>query len=143
MGEFRRPFRCEVFTPQGPGESVEAASVVLPATDGLVGVLGGRAPLVAQMGSGPLTIKAIDGRRCEYFVQGGFAQMNDDVLTILAEGCVPVDQLDPEAVWDEIQQARQMPKETDAELARRDMALRTARLKFKLIQQRRGKPHKG
>jgi len=59
------------------------------------------------------------------------------VLLILAELCIATNQLDRETVWEEILQARRMPMETDAEMARRDRALDAARIKFSLIQRRR------
>jgi F0F1-type ATP synthase epsilon subunit len=81
-----RTFRCEVFTASGPVFQTEATSVVLPAHDGLLGVLRRRAPLVAALGSGSLFIRASDASR-HYRLAGGVAHMRRDVLTILAEQC--------------------------------------------------------
>jgi F-type H+-transporting ATPase subunit epsilon len=137
MAKFSRSFRCDILTPTGLSQSMEALSASFPAPDGLVGILGGRAPLVSLIGVGPLTVRATDGRQHDYFLDGGFAQMNDDVLLILAEQCIATERLDRETVWEEIAQARRMPLATDAEMARRDRALDVARIKFSLIQRRR------
>jgi len=137
MAKFSRTFRCDILTPTGLSQSLEALSASFPASDGLVGILGGRAPLASLIGVGPLTVRTTDGRQHDYFLDGGFAQMNDDVLLILAEECIATAQLDREAVWEEILQARKMPMETDAQMALRDRALDTARIKFSLIQRRR------
>ncbi len=140
MARLLRKFRCEIQTPQGRTESHEALSAVFPAGDGLVGVLGGRGPFVAAMGAGPLTINAADGQQFEYFVNGGFAQMDVDVLSILAEHYAVIEEMDPEQIWGEIERARELPQETPAEIARRDEALDVARTKFRLIQEHRKKP---
>jgi F-type H+-transporting ATPase subunit epsilon len=137
MTAYRRKFSCDVFTPTGPVCCAKALSVTLPAIDGLVGILGGRAPLVASLGAGPLTIDRADGGRSEYFVVGGFAQVRENILTVLAERCTPAGQLDSEAVWEEISAARSMPTDTPAQRSRRDVAIRVAQTKFKIAQAHR------
>jgi len=139
MGKISRPFRCEIVTPEGVLDSLEVLSVVFPATDGLVGVLGGRAPLASSIGAGPLTIEETSGQQQHYYVAGGFARMNENLMTILAEECISVDQLDPDAIWEEILEASKLPLDTDAQMAHRDEVLHAARTKFKLAQERRRK----
>ena len=137
MVSYRKVFRCEVLTPDGRALARELAGAVFPAPDGLVGVLGGRGPLVMLLGSGPLTVRDPDGTRSRYFVAGGFARFRDDVLTLMAAECIPIAEIDPEAAWEEIQQAQSMPDETPEQLARREEALATARSKFGLAQKYR------
>lgn len=134
MASYRRPFRCEVTTPKGRAFAGELISAIFPAPDGLVGVLGGRGPLLTLLGSGPLTVQPPAGGREVYYVAGGFARFADNVLTLLAEQCMPIRDIDPEAAWEEIQQAQEMPHETPAEQEAREQALQTARSKFKLAQ---------
>ena len=137
MGKLRHTFTVEVITPEGVCESLEALSAVLPASDGQLGILPGRAPLAARLGAGHMKVIGPDNARKDYFVAGGFARMDGDVLTVLAEQCVPVDRIDPDAAWDAIEQARAMPCDTDAELETRDHAVDIARIRFKLVQERR------
>lgn len=137
MPSYRRPFRCEVITPSGPAFAGELTSAVFPAPDGLVGVLGGRGPLVMLLGSGPLTVQEPGGTRMGYFLAGGFARFCDNVLTLLAGECIPIHEIDPEVAWGEIQQALALPRETPAEEARREEALKAARDKFNLAQKYR------
>ena len=142
MAKIRKSFRCEILTPQGQSISAEAFSAVFPASDGMVGVLGGRAPLAVKIGAGALTVEEIEGGRLEFFIAGGFARMNEDVLTVLAEECTPLGQLEAEEVWRQIEQAEAMPVETPEQTARRDEALDVARLRFRLVQQRKEKRDK-
>lgn len=134
MPDAKRTFSCEILTPGGPVCSVWAAGMTLPASDGQFGILPGRAPLAAEVGSGLLVIEQADGKRLEFYVRGGFARMAGDVATVLAEQCVSLADLDPEAVWEELQDARRLPAQTEAEFEARDRAVDLAREKFRILQ---------
>jgi len=141
MPKYLRPFQCDILTPGGHRERIEALSVMFPASDGMVGVLGGRAPLVTTVGAGGLVVDPTGaGDQKRYFVAGGFARMCDDVLTILTEECCLIKDLDGEEAWRDIERARAMPMETDAQIARRDEMLHAAQMKFNLVQLRDGGP---
>ena len=137
MAKQRKAFTIEILTPAGPVFKAEVIGAVLPAADGQIGILGGRAPLAATVGAGMLTTDLKDGGRREFLVEGGFAQMSGDLLTVLAESCEAIEQVDPEAAWEELQKARRMPAETDGEYAARDRAVTAARTKFRLVQEYR------
>lgn len=129
---YMRPFRCELLTSEREVAVLRAVSVVLPTADGLLGVLGGHSPLAMTLGAGPLTIEESGGGRREYFLAGGFAQVADDVLTILAEQCITPDQIDLEAAWSQIDNARKMPAGSDQEYAARSEAVASAQMMFRI-----------
>ena len=133
--QYRKPFRLEVLAPSGPVCRDEAVSVIFPAVDGEIGVLGGRAPMIARVGAGRLVVGAPEGRQRTYFLTGGFAQVRDDFMTILAEECVPVEELDPEHAWGELQQAKQLPVADPTQRALRQQSLAIARARFNLAQE--------
>ena len=83
-----KTFRLELLTAREPMLRVDATSVILPAVDGMLGVLADRAPFAAALGSGRLTVRR-PGRRYRYFVSGGVAHLDENVLTILADRCQP------------------------------------------------------
>ena len=136
MSRYIRPFRCEVLTPAGCVCAHEAISAILPAGDGQYGVLGGRGPLVTMLGGGPLTIETSGGERLEYFAAGGFANMRQNVLTVVADECALLSDLDREDAWQAIERAREMPVDTDESYERRTEALGVARARFALVQAR-------
>ena len=70
-----------------------AGSVVMPAFDGLVGVLKGRAPLLAKLGIGIVKLTA-GGEERKLFVDGGFAQVRANKVTILTAVALEPDQID-------------------------------------------------
>ena len=81
-------FHLILLTASEPVVAAEVTSVVLPAVDGMVGVLARRAPFTAELGDGRLTIRR-PGRRHRYFVSGGVADLHENVLTVVAERCLP------------------------------------------------------
>ena len=110
---------------------------MFPGPDGMVGILGGRSPLVAAVGRGPIVLESADDSRREFYAEGGFCHVREQAMTIMAEVCLPVESIDPEQAWSDIEQARRMPSQTPPECARRDMALEAARMKFALVQKHR------
>ncbi len=62
----------------------DAASVIVPAYDGLLGILPKHAPLLALLGKGVLKVRASAGEQ-RFTVAGGFVQVKDDVVRVVAE----------------------------------------------------------
>ena len=133
----RREFRCDVITPDGNVFSGALTAARFPAEDGLVGVLGGRAPLVMLLGSGPLTIRQAGGEEDVYFVAGGFARFQNNALTILAEQCQDIEDIDPQEVLKDIAMAKDLPRATPEQQECRDEAVAAARKKFNTAQRYR------
>ena len=79
--------RCIVVTPETTVLDAEADFVAFPAYDGEVGIYPRRAPLVARLGFGELRL--VNGNETTHFyIDGGFAQVRDDVVTILTASAV-------------------------------------------------------
>lgn len=62
----------------------EATRVVAPAYDGLIGILPRHAPLLALLGRGVLKVGTEGGER-RFTVAGGFVQVRDNVVRVVAE----------------------------------------------------------
>src|SRR3954454_1645267 len=74
--------QCVVVTPERILFDEVVEFVALPLFDGELGVLPGRSPLIGRLGYGELRTKALGATR-RFFVDGGFAQIRDDVVTVL------------------------------------------------------------
>jgi F-type H+-transporting ATPase subunit epsilon len=74
--------RCVVVTPEAAVVDEQADFVALPMYDGELGVLHGRAPLIGRLGYGELRLRRGNTVH-RYFVDGGFAQVRDNVVTVL------------------------------------------------------------
>lgn len=73
-----------VISPENTVFEGQVESVVIPGWDGEIGILRGHAPLMAILGTGEVRITA-GGAQHRYHVEGGFAQVIDDVVTVLSE----------------------------------------------------------
>ena len=137
MSKYRATFQFEARTPDGQGVSTDVVGVVFPAPDGQYGVLGNHGPLISLLGRGLMRVDAVDGSSKEYFVANGFAHIHDNEMTVLAEDLADLDKIDPERAYEELEQARRLPEETDSEAAWKQMQVATAEMRFNLVQKRR------
>ena len=80
-----RTFTCRLITPEGEVFCRDAVSVRFPAHDGQVGVWADHAPMISLVGSGGVTVLTGHDERLFVEVSGGFAEVRDNVLTILTE----------------------------------------------------------
>jgi F-type H+-transporting ATPase subunit epsilon len=94
--------------------------VTMPGADGYFGVLKGHAPVMASLKPGVIEIKggAEDGLRI--FVRGGFAEVNANEVTVLAEEAIPMSEIDAAALDQRIKNTEEdlTLAKTDAERAR-------------------------
>ena len=100
--------------------------VAVPLYDGELGVLPGRAPLVARLGYGELRAK-IDGSTSSFYIYGGFIQVRSNVVSVLTQRAVPADRIDPTAAQSELQAARQQVPTTAEGSAAKTISLARAR----------------
>lgn len=80
------PLHFELVTPERLVRSEDVYMVTVPGTEGDFGVLPGHAPLVSTLRDGELQVFASAGAAPTIIrVEGGFAEVNERGLTILAE----------------------------------------------------------
>ncbi len=85
-GELQMALHFELVTPEKLVRSAEVYQVVVPGTDGDFGVLEGHAPFMSTVRDGAIQIFASAGAAPEVIpVEGGFAEVNEKGLTVLAE----------------------------------------------------------
>ena len=85
-------FRCVVVTPEQQTLDETVTQAIVPAHDGLIGILTDRSPLLVKLGVGALRIDVAGGQSQTYFIDGGIAQMKSNNLTILTnEAILPQD----------------------------------------------------
>lgn len=80
------PLHFELVTPEKLVRSDEVYMVVVPGTEGDFGVLEGHAPFMSTVRDGEIQIIRTQGAAPEIVsVFGGFAEVNEQGLTVLAE----------------------------------------------------------
>ena len=111
----------DLVSPERSLRSGEVAMAVVPGSEGDFGVLVGHAPFMSTVRPGAIQVYADDmaGTPERIFVDGGFAEVNERGLTILAESATPVAEIDVEAVAKQLAEARDALRDakTDAERA--------------------------
>jgi F-type H+-transporting ATPase subunit epsilon len=120
------PLTVQVVTPEREVTVCDDATFVLAhGTEGDIGVLPGLAPTLIALGVGPLKIE--EGERESFIlVDGGFLQVKDDRVIVLAEYAVLPEEASAEEVSarvDELRrriQAEQENEELRKELARQE-----------------------
>jgi F-type H+-transporting ATPase subunit epsilon len=124
-------FHVSVITPERAVLEADATFAAFPAHDGEVGILHNRAPLLYRLGSGLLRVEAADGKHA-LFVDGGFAQMVDNRLTILTERTKEVGALNRAEAEKELAAAEAMKGTDDLSFRARQRALASARAQIRL-----------
>ena len=80
------PLHFELVTPERLVRSEEVYQVVVPGAEGDMGILEGHAPVMTAIRDGNLAIYHADRGEPEMLqIQGGFAEVNERGLTVLAE----------------------------------------------------------
>jgi F-type H+-transporting ATPase subunit epsilon len=80
------PLRFELVTPERLIRSEDVHMVVVPGSEGEFGVLEGHAPFMSTIRDGEVAIYKAAGAAPERIaIEGGFAEVNDRGLTVLAE----------------------------------------------------------
>ncbi len=124
-------FHCSVVTPERAVLECDASSAVFPAHDGEIGILPQRSALLCRLGTGVLRVTSEGGER-KFFIDGGFAQMVDNKLTLLTEQARGTDEVALDAARQALEEARAMPVEDGYD--QRQAAIERARAQLKLVE---------
>ncbi len=125
-------FQLSVVTPERAVLECEVRSVVFPAHDGQMGILTNRAPLLCQLGVGPLKVDEESRASHVLVIDGGFAQMVENRLTILTESATESSDVDREAAQRALKEAMAREAHSEAEHAARRRDIERARTELKV-----------
>jgi F0F1-type ATP synthase epsilon subunit len=77
-------FRCVLLTPTGKVLDCRTSGLVLPAHDGLMGVLRNHSPMLCKLGKGILQVRDIPEKGdAFYLIDGGFGRISENSVTVL------------------------------------------------------------
>ncbi len=126
-----KELRCLVVTPEKALIDEAVDFVAIPMYDGELGVLPNRAPLIGRLGFGELRIHK-DGKVLRYFVDGGFVQIRNNIVTLLTSRAVPAASLTRESAEETIRAAQKVaptPEDQEAQLK----AQQKARVQLRIL----------
>ncbi len=133
-GDGKKPghrIQCVVVTPERVLFDELVDFVALPLFDGELGILAGRSPLIGRLGHGELRTTS-GGSTQRYFVDGGFAEVRDDVVNVLTGRAIPASAIDTASANAELERARGRKASSEPEVADRNRALDRARAQLRI-----------
>lgn len=109
--------RVTVVTPERAVLDTSAEMVVLPLYDGEWAVLSGHAPFVARLGAGELRLRSGSAVTQRWYVEFGFVQVRQDVVTLLTERAIPAPEVTPALAEQARAEVASLPAGTPSERA--------------------------
>jgi F-type H+-transporting ATPase subunit epsilon len=132
------PLQLEIVTPEKLAYQDEVDSVVLPGSEGELGVLPHHAPLISTLGAGELRLRK--GSQEESFaIVGGFLQVLPDKVVVMAETADMASEIDLEKAQDARRQAEQMLESgyvEGSDLAAARASLQAALIRIRVAERR-------
>jgi F-type H+-transporting ATPase subunit epsilon len=132
------PLLLEIVTPERLAYQDEVDSVVLPGSEGELGVLPHHAPLVSTLGAGELRLRK-GGEEESFAIVGGFLQVLPDKVVVMAETADMASEIDLEKA----QEARRKAEQTlesgfveGADLSAARAALQAALIRIRVAERR-------
>ena len=128
--------QCIIVTPETTALDTPASFVALPLFDGEAGIAAGRAPLIGRLGYGELRVRSGNNTQ-RFYVDGGFVQVADNVVSVLTNRAVPAAKLDTAAASAQLQTAIARPAAGREEMANRDRQISQARGQLRVARRAR------
>ena len=125
--------RCVVVTPEATVLNQPADFVAVPLFDGELGILPRRAPMVGRLGFGELRLKS-GGAVERFYVDGGFVQVQDNVVSILTGKSLAKSELEVDAARQQLDEARNMQALTPEETAIRQRLVNQSRAQLRMAE---------
>jgi len=124
----------EVVTPQRSVLTEEVTSLVVPAIEGYLGIMGNHAPIITGLQSGLLKYRQ-DGKNHYLAISSGFMEVSHNKVTILADSAERPSEIDRERANTARERAEMRLKERQPSIdtARAEFALRRALTRLKAL----------
>ena len=130
----------EIVTPEARVYSDTVETVVIPTVEGEIGILPGHIPLLTQVEAGELRVLK-NGKTELLAVGNGFAEIDGDKVSILAESAISEEKIDLDAAEKAMQRAEEALRGKDsldaAEVERLESIVRLAIAQIDLKRRRR------
>lgn len=125
-------FHAQVLTPDGSLYEGDVISVRVPGTGGNFTMLHNHAPIISTLDVGAVVITKADSSEVIYAVSGGFVEMNDNKMTLLAEKAEEASAIDKEEARKMLDEAKALLAEKSTNRAKAEKELAVAKNKLKV-----------
>ncbi len=128
-----KTFELMIATPLGWAVRDDAESLIVPGTEGYLGVLANHAPLMTALGIGALTYRDSSGYDHIFAVNEGFLEVSDNVVTIIADTAEMKEKIDIDRARRALERAEKRMKDAGV---RRDIDFERARTAWRRAKNR-------
>lgn len=129
------PFRLEIVTLDRLVFAEDIDFVVVPGSEGELGILAHHAPLISTLKPGELRIRR--GNDVEYYaIGGGFVQVRPDKVVVLADIAEHADEIDESRAQEARERAEQEIRNFPERAAEARATLRFAHARLQVVQRR-------
>ena len=111
-----------LLTPEKTLFTGEVDSLIVPGTQGLMGILKNHAPIISSLAPGLLQYKT-SGKKDSVFVSGGFMEFSHNNAVVLADSAEFPKDIDIERAKRAFERAKKRLEQKDGDLAKAKMAL--------------------
>ena len=115
-----KSFKLDILTPERVFYSGECVSLIVPITDGMLGIMANREPITASVTFGEAYYTKPDGEKILFSVSGGMLDMQDNTVKLLCDMALLPEEIDEEK---ELREAEAARSELAKKRSRRDYYL--------------------
>ena len=109
-----KSFKVSIITPEKTAFEAEAVSVILPGTEGYLGIWANHAPLVTGILPGVVALRKAGTTKTLYLsVSGGFVEVSGNVVNIMSDSCEVASEIDQNRAKAALERARERLKNAD------------------------------
>ncbi len=101
-----KPFHLDILTPDRVFYQGDCLSLVLPITDGMLGIQADRSPISASITYGEAWYTTPDGNKTRFSISSGMVDVADTGVCVLCEQALLPEEIDEEQQRQEAEQAR-------------------------------------
>lgn len=127
--------RIEVITPERTVLWDRTESIIVPGVDGYIGILHNHAPLVAGLRAGVVFYGAESGEKRRLAISGGFLEVADNHVRVLADTAELADEIDAERAEAAYKRAERRMRDfaTHTDHARAELSLQRAIARLRAV----------
>jgi F-type H+-transporting ATPase subunit epsilon len=123
--------QCIVVTPERTLYDQPAEFVALTLYDGEIGIAPGHTPLIGRLGCGEMRVR--QGEQTDrYYVEGGFVEVLDDVVSVLTRRAIPAAEIDQAVAREQLSAANNRPASTPEAREIRDRVIQQSRAQLRV-----------
>jgi F-type H+-transporting ATPase subunit epsilon len=127
--------QCTIVTPEATVLDEPAQFVALPLYDGELGIAPKHAPMLGRLGYGEMRV--VQGTRTRrYYIDGGFVEVANDVVSVLTQRAVPAEELRVDVAGELLSSALEERARGKDEMEARERHVNQARAQIRIA--RRG-----